>query len=810
MLSRVSPLVLALALAMPQNANAAPLPFSQTVRVGRPLRPLKLSVTTSPEATVVVANGKSHSLPTRGARNVTVESIAVGPDAAVAVVRVEGENGDWAVVLGGRAGTTALVSGRTDWAGDPGERRMLLVEAASSGAGARFGYRYEGLSACSATLPLLDAKQVDPITLEALPTSGLAPAAASTNATESAVAAREPSVDVTVTDTTLMDVTVEAVDGTPIVQAFNGLEPAGSSKVDDSTRFFLLPRAAVDGDVKTSWLMEEGDFFALRWPQAQLHVRSLAVDVAVEEATQGATIVVQADGQAPVRVSVPVVDAAKPPHTLTLRITPKAPLPLRCLAVIAENLPSKAKPLAIAEVRAYTEIDEAGGINRQVSLLVQDGPQGAQAADLLATLGEPGALAVASRYEELSPRGKRRALRVLAKGLSEPTVSQLVVHAAHDDDADVRTQALTVLKTGGESGRAALRLLALEASELGDTAAKTLAPQAGEAEALLQALGAEGGSERAGLREALTVSARRHPGPFTTAVEAFLPTASPAARASLALSASMAQNATLALALIEPALSSELPFAERYRFAEALAQAAPSESADAWLVQEATGASEWMMRRGAFDALAARNPSQVQAVATALSSDAYPRVRAASLNALVQTESWTRVADLAKSDAWPLVRIAGARALASRTESQPTLEALVSDPAPRVRASAIDSLSHLNAKTAWPAVVQRLTEKSESLEVVLSAVAFAREQCLVEAREPLVNIVRRTFRLDADDDDARAGVEALRTLHSLGGAAAADAKNLAGRPEAPPGLAKAYASFRPGQCGAPAAAGPQG
>ncbi len=790
MLVRLASISLLLGLVLPAGAFAEPLPLTQTVRAGKPLRSLKVAVTTG-DTTTVVANGKSHVLPAKAARSATVETVPLAGDAALTWVRVEAENGDWSLLLGGRAGTTALVSGRTDWVGDPGERRMLLIEAAPANEqGARsmrFGTRYEGLGACFAEAPLLEAKQIDPTTLEASPSESLPLARLS--ALESTQAALEL-----------------AVHETPQTQALNGFDPAGSSRVEESTRFYLAPRAAVDGDAKTVWALSSKDFMSLRWTQPLLAIESLEIDVLLDAApVTPTTLSVLADNNQVFRVDLAGKPVEKPaPYTLTARITPTAPLSTRCLALIAPELPA-GKSLNIAEVRANTALDREGGINRQVSLLVQDGPEGAKAADLLAALGEPGALAVAARYDELSTRGKRRALRVLARGLAEPAAAQLVLRAAHDPDADLRAQALSVLKTGGEPGRVALRELALEASELGDTAAKALAQHRGEVPHLLAALAHEGGSERPGLRDALAATARREPESFAQAVDAWLPNASVVPQASLSLAVATANLAPLALRLSEPAWNAELGFPERYRFAHALASAAPSEQADSWLEQQANSAAEWMMRRAAFEALASREPGRAQALASSLATDAYPRVRAATFPVLLQSQGLSKVEELAQRDPWPLVRVEAARALSTLPEGRKTLEAMLADPASRVRAAAIDGLHDLSAFDAWPNIAQRLSAGREAPTVELAAIAFARGGCLQAAREWLVSVVRRTFRADADDQDARLGVDALAALHDLGGAAAADAKTLAGRAEAPPGLSKAYTGLRPPRCGAPAA-----
>lgn len=783
--------VIALLLGMPALGSADGLPLSKSVQAGKPLHAVKITVEGSDPA-VVVVGGKRHEVPLRAPRGASIEAVALAADAAVTVVRVEGANGGWALVLGGRSGTNVLASGKTDWTGDPGERRMFLVEASGpekSPRTVRFGTRYEGLAQCTANPPLIGAKRVDAITLEALPEQ------------------------VAFSEVTPEGAAVEVVSGPtrghPILPA---LEAVASSRIDETTSFYMVPRPVLDGSGATRWPLARGDFATLRWTQPSVPIGELELDLTLEGASAAGSLLLFADGNRALRIPLPPASpAAAPPEPrsaapapnageLKLRVKPSEPLVTRCLALLSDDLPPGAT-IAVGEVRAFTELDQPGSIDRLVSLLVQDGQPGANAADLLAAMGDAGALAVAARFDELSPRGKRRGLRVLAKGLEQPPVMARVLNTAREGDADLREQALAVLLSGGEPGRIGLRELALEASEVGDAAARALVQRSGETTTLLQALNTPQGPDRAGLRTSLALSARRDPPGFASAVEGWLgqnPTAP--ARASLALAASNGGARALALRLTEPAWTGALEFPERYRFANALASADASPEADGWLEQQGAGASEWMMRRAAFESLRARDPARAGKLAENLVSDAYPRVRAAALEALAQGASWPHAAEVTRTDSWPLVRAAGAKALATRPEARPHLEALLSDPSVRVRVAAIDSLAVLKAREAWVAIEPHLAAADESADVHSAAIAFARELCVTQAREPLANTVRRALRPDSGEDAARLGVEALHALHDLGGPATADAKALATRPEAPPGLAKAYQGFRPPAC----------
>jgi HEAT repeat protein len=464
-------------------------------------------------------------------------------------------------------------------------------------------------------------------------------------------------------------------------------------------------------------------------------------------------------------------------------------------------------PLQVAELSALTRVDGEGGLDRLVSELVQDGPTSAVAGDLLATLGEPAARAVAARFDELSQRGRRRALKTLGAALSLPEAEARVVQAAHEQDESLQQAAVNALAHGGEPGRKALRTLALESSASGDAAVRALAaPDRQELGALLAALAAPGGVDRAVLRRALIALGRRSGAQFDKAVEAFANSKpSVEARAALALIAAAAERPEVGLGLAESALD-VADFPSRFRLCLAAGQLAPSAELDAWLAQKATSSEEWMLRREAYEALRARSSEQAKELADKIAHDKYPRVRAAAAPTLAQAGQKANLRELAHKDPWPLVRVAAIQSLARVGESRQVLAQSLEDSSRNVRAAAIDGLVQQKAADAWPEVAKRLVKEDEWPVVKAAALRFAGALCVQSARDALTELARRGLRHDASDDDRSLSLEALRALYDLGGEAAADARLIAERESGSPELKRVMEKSGPSRCEAKTAA----
>jgi len=759
----------------PTPVPAHALPYETTLQIGRPLHPVRVALKTGAELSLVVA-GKRRALPATNASEVTLELVPVA-DGAVALLRVRADNGAWVGILGGRSGTELLLFERAEPVGDPGERRTRELSVAGEPRTLRTGVRYEGVSLCAQRPAWFDAKRLDETSLT-LVADDAAALAAGTKSEEARVT---------------------PLPGAGAHPVLSGLAPIASSELDPGTLFPRAPRALVDDDLAQG-LPLRGGFALLRWEGGALPIESFELALHADAArTIELTWLGDRELSLHASVSVPRGDAR-------VSITPPRALDGRCLALL---LP-KADGVQLRELYAYTDLDREGGLDRLVGTVVQDDPRAAAAVDLLEKLGPVAAERLAARWDELSSRGKRRGLKVLAHALARDLVRQRVLSTAQGDDAELRAVALAVLDHGGEPGRVGLRELALLDTPAGDLAASALAGHPEEAASLLAALSREGGAARPALRAALTTVASKDAPRTHEAVAGWLAgTPSLSARAALALSVARAGDRDLAASLLaSPALQAASSFEERFRVALALAGATPSPDSEAWLRAQAEGAEEWMQRSAALAALVQRGASSAPAVADKLVHDSYPRVRAETLLPLAAAGQQATVESVLVSDPWPLVRVEAARALvpsaASRAESRAALTTAIADRAPRVRRAAIEALTAARQSEAWPSVQTRVDKTDETLEVRYAGLVYVRELCLSAAAPSLLKIARLVLSPSATDDDTQLAVEALRVLHDLGGEAARDGKAVIDK-EGGPELPKLWERLRPARC-APASA----
>lgn len=752
------------------------LPLKTGLKLGRPARQIEVGLSER-DSLVADIGGAAVVLPAKGVKSATVESVAVAEDTAVAVVRVSAANGEWVTVLGGRTGRELLLAARTDAIGDPGERRSTVLEITPGSAGVSsvsVATRYEGVSPCGSAGPwLVNRRVLDPKTLKLVARKeSPAPLADLPRAEVSALPADAPQA---------------------VVRA---LAAAASSQVDELTSTLRVPHALVDGRAETNWPAEPGDSALLRWSTPSLAIEGFDLLLTSRAAKERPLELLLMLEGGPIRASLPKAEGSD-----RWRIKLPAKVNTACVAVLVEAA-DKAGAVQLAELSALSELDRPGGMEHLVSELVQDGEPGAAAADVLADLGGAAGPLVAARFDELSPRARRRSLKVLATALSVPEVRARVIEAARSPDQHLSNAALAVLGRGKEPGLVGLRELAQGTDATADSAARALtAVTPLETAALLAALAQTGGPDRPLLRRALVTVARRDPQAFGAAAEVWLASGpSVSARVGLVTVAADADLADLASATAEAAVAEANSFADRFRLSSDAPQLKVSVTLDDWLTKQIGSAEEWMIRRAAYDALLARNEAAARALAASVARDPYPRVRAGAVPELARAGQVEQVSTLARKDSWPLVRATAATALATLPATRPTLEELLDDTSRRVRAATIDALATQQSSVSWPLVEQRLTATAEWPEVQAAAVRFAAALCVQAARPPLTNLARRSLRPDANDDERRLGLEAIHALHDLGGAAAEDARLLATRESGSPQLAEAITRFGPPRC----------
>ncbi len=779
----LGPLAFVVCLTPNGGALAAPLPLSQIVRAGRPAKTATLSAEVTPKGLTVGIGSRRHALSLEGATDVKVETVSLEGDGAVNVVRATGPHGQLVALFGGVRGDELLLSERSDFHGDPGERTRLVVEQRTQGAGAPLviGVRHEAVALCGGHEALFMRRTIQPKTL-------------------TLIAADAPAIKAG----DMVEVTATAVATRP-ASVFRALDAVTSSRVDGSGPLTpMSPLSLVDGHLETAWSTTakgpaaRGEFAILRWRGKGFPIERVVLVPPTQGPKLPKSVWLLADA---VTLHVAIPEDTQGPVEVAL----PTPVDARCVALVIEATRKADESAAIAEVQISTAVEREGGLERLVTLLVQDDPRADDIASALGELGPEAATRVAGRFEELSARGKRRALRVLLRHLELEAPRARVLEAARHDPA-LQDTALAGLRTAGEPGRKGLRELSMDDTGTGDAAATWLSRETGEVSTLLRALASEGGPARPGLREALVGVARRDGAAFDAAAQAWLDTKPRvAARVSLALVLSRTgQHADRAASVSEQVLGELAPtdegFQDRYRMGLALAGAGPSKACDAWLDEAARKSKEWMIRRVAFAALKARDPARAATLAATLARDPYPRVRSAALASLVSTPERTQVEKSALEDGWPLVRVAAVHALAQSPDARPALRKAVDDTSRRVRSAAIEALTALSDREAWSLVQARLVAPGEWPEVHAAAMHFARALCIQESREPLLFTLRHALRADATDDDVRLGLDALRTLNDLGGQAAADALLVATRDGAPPGLVRVAKELPPSQC----------
>lgn len=749
-----------------------------TVQAGLPAKPLTIGLVAG--AAVLELGGKRHALPLDKVDQAQVENVPLAAGGAINVLRLKGAQGEWVLLLGGKTGTDVLFSGRSDLHGDPGERTAAIVEIEKSADGTHkvsTGTRHEAISLCGGRAVVFERSDVDAKSLRLNP-------------------AKEPfalggsSAELSPASTPESSKTV-----------LRALAPIGSSKLGMGGSVVPEPpRALIDGDENTSWTFDTSpDAFAvMRWDARAFPIESLEIIAPAlpNKLPSGMTILADDGRSFHVKLNAERVQQVVLP----------TPVQTRCLALVIDHDAKAKTPGAIAELKALTEADREGGVDRLIALLVQNDPRAEEATSMLAALDGQAALRVAARYDELDARGKQRALRILGHHLDVVEVRERVLAAARADEAQAQV-ALAVLKRGGAPGLVGLRDLAKDATAMGDEAARVLSYGRGESLPLLYALATQEGPNRPALRRALAFVARREAAAFEAALEAWLKEQpSVAARVALALALSTTgEHAATALAVALPTLSEASDFVERYRLALLLERAAPSPDADVWLRAIASDAQEWMLRRAALDSLLVRNPAEGAQLARKLVADPYPRVRATAVLALNAAVTRPEVEALARTDAWPVVREAAVRVLSDAPQSREVVRQAIDDTSRRVRATAIDGLARNKDREAWPLVRERLKAVGEWPEVHAAAVRYAGALCVAEAREPLTFVLRSSLKPNATEDEAVLGALAYESLTALGGEARDDAKKLAARDTAPAALRRAASAAPSVPCTSPPA-----
>ncbi|WP_053233600.1 hypothetical protein [Sandaracinus amylolyticus] len=762
-------LALGLVLSLAATASAAPLPVDGAVSVGLPPTRVHMHVEATDQGTRIRARAGAHgaevTLPGVLAE-ADVERVALSGGASVALVRGRGEGGRVAALIVVRRGRPEISwTGRLDMRGDPGERTSDVLDVSDrTGDGVPdvvVGQAREGVGLCGEPAAMLYPRALDPAS------GALRPVVLRR------VGAGE---EVAVTATTESP----GPTGAPVVRALRAVGASSALGVDEDARALGPPNALVDGREETYWAegrggAGDGELVSLRFG-AGMPIRAVAITAARAESVRAPRALwIVGDAGPRLRVTLPERFEGR------AWIVPPAPLAWSCFAVVLADPGGDAGArTGIAEIEAFTDVDFGAGMDALVSELVRDGEGGDRATQWLGRLGERAVVALDGAWERLGARGRVRAVRVaseVAGAGSEPALA-LLARAAADENEEVRAAALGALVERRAEGRIAD--LAALAGAAGEDAAARLerSERAFPIAPLLDAVRAEGGSERPRLRAALARGVALGGDAARGEIEAA--ELSVAARASLALG--LAENeATRAAAapLVERAAAEASTFADRWRTARAAAHVERSAGVEATMQTWAREAEEWMLRSAAVDALGA---GSVDVLRERALSDAYPRVRIAAVEQLARhgaLESAT--ASAVARDRWPMVRVAVLDASVAAEGGRERARAALDDDAQLVRRRAIEHLTRLRDRGAWPAIEQRLRDTREWPMVIDAALAYVSELCVAGAGEALVEVIRRGAREGAWEPNVENAGLALRVLTRLGGAALEDGRTVAMR-----------------------------
>lgn len=762
----------------------------QTVQIGRPARPYRIDFVNANGKSSLTVGPRSVVVPLDEVKRLQVETVEVANDGKVAIVRMFGPKNEQAAAVvtkpkGGEAEIAWIR--RLDPKGDPGERTGDVLEVRDRNGDGKpevvVGRFREGVRICGETKTILNPEAIesDSLRLHSVRMGNfISPGSSSVIATRQS----------------------PGPTAAPLVKALSFTAASSQLGADPSDP---APSISVsDGLASTLWIEEgisgaSGEFITARREASAWPIKAFAFVFAPDDKERASKLarpkrfwIVSDDGQQ-VEVQVSEDPGLYPGERFW--VVPQKPLQGSCVSIVLEeSFPAKRlknAPTAIAEVQAFTDLDFGGGIAQLVAEIVGDTALAADAAQLLAEMGEPAAALMAQSWDRMSPFGRRRAIRafgVLAKTVA--IARSALSHAARDSDETVSAEALDALANGGVEAVKELRPLVKEDGPLGDRAALALAgaaPQEAVSE-LLDAFEVKGGTERPILRKALSKAIEKSGEKGQEQVKIWLKNEhSVTVLTSVTLAISpVAQARPLAEELVDTLSSKATLFQEQWRLVQACLWLPAHPRTDRWLIRWAQQDPQWMLRVAALRVLSLRKTPGATEVFRGALKDPYPRVRVAALAALGADMSASEsIAQYARNDIWPLVRAAAMEALGDRRTGIRALTDGVSDPAKVVRATAIRVLARQKERGAWQAVQKRLQDGDEWPEVTTEAVVYTKTLCIPEAAASLKWLVDRGLAANAWLPDVEVAAVALETLGYIGGPQAIRAYQAASSPAAP-------------------------
>ena len=421
-------------------------------------------------------------------------------------------------------------------------------------------------------------------------------------------------------------------------------------------------------------------------------------------------------------------------------------------------------------VGAASATPTRAGIGDAIRNLDSDHDTAVGAVQVLQAGGAAAAVAIRDAWPSLSLLARKRAIGALSRlaNVHDAAVDALV-EAARSENESLRKLGLAALRRTAVGGREGLVVLLADPS-VGDRAASLLAHTDPDfaIEPLLVALARDGGADRRGLRDALTVAVQRAEQPQRE-LAAWLrakPSSAAVASAALGLSALEAHR-DMAAAFIEYALSAASDFPTKWRLLQSAGAAGPSDEIDRWVRSQLGGPEEWMLRQAAVDAITARGH---RGDARGALSDPYPRVRSRAATALSgDPDTLVERATLARRDTWPTVRAEAVGSLRTEDDAIPVIVASVDDSMSVVRTAAIEVLAASAHDQGWERVHRRLRARDEWPQVTRAAIGYVVAHCRTDAIDALLRVVMRAAPSNALTDDlnnAARAIEALRALET--------------------------------------------
>jgi HEAT repeat protein len=465
-------------------------------------------------------------------------------------------------------------------------------------------------------------------------------------------------------------------------------------------------------------------------------------------------------------------DAWKAPGTW-YRVELPAPVQADCLALVLEQgYGERAETqVTLAEVRGIGDLqllDPAALVAR----LSTPGEAGIAVVPALLQSGVAGLDAVLGAFDALDATGRSRALAVLENAPCERTAAAYA-KLLDDSDAQNRRRAEQRLRACGPLAEPALRRAFESASDdSGVLLARELAgvDPALAAELLGPRLAAAPAQQRAGYRDALTRAARdpaAEPGLRRLLAAPALGTAAEL-EILRALSEQLPSLEPQASSALGRAIESARSFEQRYLLLVPASRLAPTAAVAADFIDAGLRDPDPYLR-GAAARVAPSTPRTAPGLIAA-TRDAAVRVREAAvvrLGELGLAAATPALIERVGRDEWPLVRGAAARSLGSLGPSEgadAALTAAVRDGSPNVRSAALEALGQRGARSALPAIAERLQAPDEVAAVRAAAARALAELCDTSQLDALTRAARALLADRPSPDDVTVGGAALAAL----------------------------------------------